>query len=216
MDSLFKIEPLLSLKEEGTITCTLKLPESLESQQHPIHSWDFGENFPNEIEPALDSNDKVYKLNFPVYSISGDNLLVSIDENFLNVSPIFSNKISEKLVSSLKNDLDIVLVGCSDRVQECKVTTDRSCTLQPPEFVSGFIGSLVSAMARNSNASFTAVIAPSEGPQGFEKLSITTMDSLIQTCSEFLSIDHKLYSAEVHKRWKLDGRASGAQTGLYL
>lgn len=210
------LEPVLSVKKVGDIECRLRLPKNTKTHQNPVHSWDFGENFPNEVEPTEDTKEKVYELKFPVVSIGDELLLVSIDENFLNVSPVFSNKISEKLVDSLSKDIEVVLIGCSDRIHELKVTTEKVCTLQPPEFITGFIGSLANYLLRKSDISFSAIIAPSEGPQGFEKLSISTMDSLIQLCSEFISLDHKLYSAEVYRRWKRDGRASGAQTGLYL
>ncbi|KAL3241599.1 Pba1p [Nakaseomyces bracarensis] len=216
MDSLFMVEPIVTVKKVGDIECRLQLPKNIETHPNTNHSWDFGENFPNEVEPIEDTKAKVYELKFPIYSIREEILLISIDENFLSVSPIFTNKISEVLLGALDTHADIIMIGCSDRIPELKVTKENDCTLQPPEFITGFVGALMSILVRNSDKPFNAILAPSEGPQGFEKLSISTMDSLIQLCSEILSVDHKLYSTEVYRRWKRDGRASGAQSGLYL
>ncbi|QID86774.1 proteasome chaperone 1 [Saccharomyces pastorianus] len=221
MNPLFP-KNLLKLISIGEIKTSLMVKESNPVQSTDTHSWNYDENFPNEIDPdsrtATSNEETLYNFSFPIYSF-GKTLLFSIEENFINISPIFGNMISRSIVSQLaKTSPDIIIIGTSDRISNMKIMTEDECTLQPPEFVTGFIGSALTQLITgpNKGIKFKCLVVPSEGPNGFEKFSLSDMGSLIDVCSQWFGLDHSKYSEECHRLWRCDSAAFGAQSGLYI
>lgn len=227
----------------GTIKTKLTVPQIILKKSHDLsqlggdlvsasHSWNYNENFPNQFDPELDSanstddgnTDKVISFQFPIIELSkNESLLISIDENFLKFSPIFANVIAQQLTTKLSSFSNkIIVLGASDKIYESKLLTLESCTLQPPEFITGTCGSMINYLLQLKTVNFKAYIVPSEGPIGFEKLSITSMDELIDlSIQEWVkdtnqNIDIKSYRDECHRNWKLDGAAMSTQSGLYV
>lgn len=215
MDTFFLLDKTMKVKKLADITCSLEIPKNLQTHE-ATHTWDFGENFPNEVEPLEDEEQRTFSLRFPIYLLEDQTLYVSIDENFLTVSPIFTAQISDVISKKLNRGHEIVILGCSDRIEDTKICTNNNCSLVPPEFVTGFLGSLMSDLTKTNDQLFTAAIFPSEGLQGFEKLSSTTVDSIIDFCSQLVSTDKSRYTEECYKRWKRNASSNGAQSGLYL
>ncbi|CCF60760.1 hypothetical protein KAFR_0L01500 [Kazachstania africana CBS 2517] len=223
MNPLFP-KNLLKMEDLGNIETTLLLTESKMTDDEQNHySWDFNENFPNEFNPSMESatGNNNFSFKFPIYRISStDTLLISIDENFLKVSPIFLNLISKKLTSSINNDKSsILLLGASDKISNnIKTVTNKNCSINPPEFITGFIGSLLYELLEIGTDNFECIIVPSEGPIGFEKLSLSTMEELINQFFHELGsqMDFKTYYDECHRNWKLEGSATSTQSGLYI
>ncbi|CCD25262.1 Pba1p NDAI_0E04450 [Naumovozyma dairenensis CBS 421] len=221
MNPLFP-EDLLPLVSVSNISTTLTLnPDQLMGNEGK-HSWNYNENFPNEFDPSdkdMKSSEKSYDFNFPIFAIDRT-LVISIQENFLKISPIFSNVISQTLVQALPLNKEILILGTSDRVAVMRKISNEIDTLEPPEFVTGFIGSLITELnLHNAKYNFDAIIVPSEGPTGFEKLNLTIMQDLIDIFKNewnYLNIDSKVYTEQCYRHWKLAGAAIGAQSGLYI
>ena len=202
------------------------------------HSWDYNENFPNQFDPDLDESngtasniDKIVQFKFPIIELSNNHsnddsntiLLISIGENFLKFSPIFSNIIAQQLINRLLDySNEIIILGTSDKIYQYKEISLSSCTLQPPEFLTGICASLIHYLINLNMDNFKGHFVPSEGPTGFEKLSIISMDTLIDiSINEWISVidnglDIKNYRDECHRNWKLDGAAMSTQSGLYI
>lgn len=194
-----------------------------------LHSWNYDENFPNEFDPAVANTDdlklKDWKFNFPLYQISlngKSSLIISINENFLKISTIFTNTIANSLIDKLisfKNE--IFVIGCSERIYNSKQISVNNCTLQPPEFITGFIGSILTKLIQNLNTKFNAIVLPSEGPIGFEKINIVMMDEVIdwiinKWCQMDSNFDILNYRNDCHRLWKLQGNTINLQSGLYI
>ncbi|CAI4046391.1 hypothetical protein SKDZ_12G2340 [Saccharomyces kudriavzevii ZP591] len=220
MNPLFP-KNLLQLTSIGEVKSSLTVKNSSPTQSTDAYSWNYDENFPNEVDPisgSETSKETQYNFSFPIYSF-GETLLFSIEENFINISPIFGNMISRSIVSQLiKTSPEIIVIGNSDRISNMKKMTKSECTLQPPEFITGFIGSVLTQLiiGENKGMNFKCLIVPSEGPNGFEKISLSDMGSLIDVCSQWLGFDHSKYSQECYRLWRCDSAAIGAQSGLYI
>jgi len=220
MNPLFP-KKFLNIKEIGSIRMALSFEESGLSEGS--YSWNFNENFPNEFDPATneknEENQKSFSFEFPLFYIPNNNsLLISIDENFLKLSPIFDNILAKKLASLLSDCKKTFVIGASDRIMNSKAITASVCDLNPPEFVSGFIGSLISNAAVRSVSNFSSIIVPSEGPTGFEKISLETMNVLVHALMNQWNsgIDTQKYYEECNKYWRFDGSAMSTQSGLYI
>lgn len=227
----------------GTIKTMLTVPRKLLNKSQDLlqigggemisssHSWNYNENFPNQFDPELDAastkddnGDKIISFQFPIIELSNNkSLLISIDENFLKFSPIFANIIAQQLATNLSLfPNEIIVLGASDKIYDSKILTLDSCTLQPPEFITGTCASVIHYLIQLKIVNFKAYLVPSEGPIGFEKLSITSMDELIDlSIQEWVNesntkIDIKSYRDECHRNWKLDGAAMSTQSGLYI
>ncbi|CCK68702.1 Pba1p KNAG_0B02600 [Huiozyma naganishii CBS 8797] len=208
----------------GELVTSLQLNESVVSQAATELSqhWDYRENFPNEFDPASDTREdtKSIVLRLPIVELNGMNtLLISVDENFLKVSPIFTNVVARKLRTLLNTQTKILLVGSSDKIYSTKMVSLNECTLQPPEFITGFLGGMIDELVKNRFSNFKGFIVQSEGPTGFEKLSLESMDELIDFIIDEWSsynINADAFRENCHKLWKLDGAAMSAQSGLYI
>ena len=220
MNPLFP-KNLLQLTSIGEIKTTLTVKNSPPLQPSGEHSWNYDENFPNEVDPdqkSAISDETTYGFSFPIYSF-GKTLLFSMEENFISISPIFGNMISRSIISQLvKSSPDIIVIGTSDKINGMKITTKDECTLQPPEFITGFIGSVLTQLivGANKGMKFKCLVVPSEGPNGFEKLSLSDMGSLVDLCGQWLGFDHSKYADECYRLWRCDSAAIGAQSGLYI
>lgn len=206
------------MENVGELVTELTLDEKITAEHHS-HSWDFSENFPNEVDPedVVEETNKTLSFTTPIMAFE-DTLLISLKENFLKVSPIFLNRISNellKLFQNLEKKTSIVILGTSDQISELKPISNTSCTLQPPEFVTGFVGSILTQLVAHSMP-FNGLVAPSEGPVGFEKLTLETMENLVEVCCQWVPVNVLGYADECYRRWRLDGGASGAQSGLYI
>lgn len=214
----------LQMRDIGSINMSLAFKEN-SSGIEGNYSWNFNENFPNEFDPAQNNgNDeeirKSFSFEFPIMYIPNNNsLLISIDENFLKLSPIFDNVLAKKLSSILNDKINTLIIGTSDKIMSTKNISKDQCDLNPPEFVSGFIGALISnIIADQSTSKFTGINIPSEGPTGFEKISLETMSELVHIFMDQWndSIDKKRYYEECNKFWRFDGSAMSTQSGLYI
>ncbi|CAI4035115.1 hypothetical protein SMKI_12G2550 [Saccharomyces mikatae IFO 1815] len=220
MNPLFP-KNLLQLIAVGKIETTLTVVNSGSVQSTGDHSWNFDENFPNEVDPVprgAMSDETKYDFSFPIYSF-GKTLLFSIEENFLSISPIFGNMISRCIVSRLvESSPEIIVIGTSDKIANMKVMTKDECSLKPPEFITGFIGSVLTQLVGgvNKGMKFKCLVVPSEGPNGYEKLSLSDMGSLVSLCGQWLGFDHSSYHEECYRLWRCDSAAIGAQSGLYI
>lgn len=218
MNPLFP-KKFLNLTELGFIETALSLSEQNDEEME--HSWNFNENFPNEFDPSgrMPNIQRSFDFKFPIYHIPNNNtLLISIDENFLKFSPIFANVLAKSLVARIKNSKQICILGACDKIVNPKRLTKDDCALTPPEFVTGFIGALFSEIILNDVTNFESVVVPSEGPTGFEKISVNIMDDLVDLFINEWSdeIDFKRYYDECHRYWKFDGAAMSTQSGLYI
>lgn len=214
----------LQLKDIGSIKMSLTFEENSNGNEGK-YSWNFNENFPNEFDPAPNSDNsedirKSFSFEFPIMHIPNNNsLLISIDENFLKLSPIFDNVLAKKLSSILNDKIKTLIIGTSDKIMSTKKISREYCDLNPPEFVSGFIGALISnVVADQSTSNFGSIIIPSEGPTGFEKISLETMNELVHIFMDQWneSIDKKKYYEECNRFWRFDGSAMSTQSGLYI
>ena len=214
----------LQLKDIGSIKMSLTFEENNNGNECK-YSWNFNENFPNEFDPAPKSENneeirKSFSFEFPIMHIPNNNsLLISIDENFLKLSPIFDNILAKKLSSILNDKMKTLIIGTSDKIMNTKNISKEYCDLNPPEFVSGFIGALISdIIAEQSTSNFESIIIPSEGPTGFEKISLETMNELVHIFMDQWneSIDKKKYYEECNRFWRFDGSAMSTQSGLYI
>lgn len=209
---------LLQLEEVGQLTANLELEKESISDQ-PVHSWDFDENFPNQVGPkdSTESISNEYTFTTAIMAFS-DTLLIIVKENFLKVSPIVVNQVSKelvKLLSRTNSNVSIIVLGTSDQLLELKPISNTFCSLQPPEFVTGFVGSVLSQLV-TASLPFEGFIAPSEGPVGFEKMTLETMENLVEAFNKWIPVGVLNYADECYRRWRLDGCASGAQSGLYI
>jgi len=220
MNPLFP-KNLLQLTSIGEIKTTLTVKSPSLPQSSGKHSWNYDENFPNEVDPDQKNDtadETVYGFSFPIYSF-GKTLLFSMEENFISISPIFGNMISRSIISQLAQfSPDIIVIGTSDKIASMKVMTENECTLQPPEFITGFIGSVLTQLivGPSKGLKFKCLVAPSEGPNGFEKLSLSDMGSLVDLCGQWLGFEPSRYSEECYRLWRCDSAAIGAQSGLYI
>ncbi|CCE63781.1 hypothetical protein TPHA_0F03000 [Tetrapisispora phaffii CBS 4417] len=227
MNALFP-NKTLNLTKVGELSSSLVLNENEKVPTAEHYSWDYKENFPNEvdiysqeaIESEIGSNEsKKYNFQIPIMAYD-KTLLISIEENFIKMSPIFSNLTAEKILKVIltfcNSNIGILTLGTSDRVAAIRKLTPENSTLVAPEFITGFVGSFISQLVILEVPNYKAVIVPSEGPIGFEKLSIETISELIDICKENLNINDPKYSNESHRLWKVAGSAMGAQTGLYI
>ncbi|QLQ79177.1 hypothetical protein HG537_0B05240 [Torulaspora globosa] len=220
MNPLFP-ERLLKLTNIGDMEATLEITTVGSTEDGAIHSWSFDENFPNEMDPerAQPEETRSFKVSTPIVSFD-DTLIISLKENFLKDSPIFTNIIAERIVRELasygaSNDIDVVVLGTSDQVTEMKQVDHDSTTLNPPEFVTGFAGAILTQLI-GCCIPFQGIIAPSEGPIGYEKLNLVTMQELVNLCHQWVTVDRDVYKNECYRRWRLEGAAIGAQSGLYI
>lgn len=220
MNPLFP-EKLLNLSQVGDIEAILDISTPKNTEDHPLHSWDFDENFPNELDPdqMVQEASRSFKLSTPVVAFD-DTLVISLKENFLKDSPIFTNVIAREIVNQLSScgelsNIDVVVLGTSDQITEMKVVNDKSTSLNPPEFLTGFVGAILTRLI-GSGISFQGIMAPSEGPIGYEKLNLVTMQELIGVCHRWVNVDEEIYKNECYRRWRLDGAALGAQSGMYI
>lgn len=218
MNPLFP-EKLLKSTILGDLKVILDLSSGKMALDHPMHSWNFDENFPNEVDPAyvVEERRKTFELCAPIVSF-GRTLLISVKENFLKTSPIFLNQIAKSVVCKLAQGAfegEVVVLGTSDQITELKPVSDKETTLNPPEFVTSFVGAVITQLIEKS-LPFQGLIAPSEGPVGFEKLNLVTMEELITLCHQWVDSNKEIYRNECYRRWRLDGAALGAQSGLYI
>ena len=220
MKPLFPIK-FLTAKEIGSVKMTLKISSSGEGSLE--HSWNFNENFPDEFDPAIRTDEitseRSYAFEFPIHAIPNNNsALLVVDENFLNLSPIFDNVLAKKLISVLSQNSRVFVLGTSDRISGIKRLESVDSTLSPPEFIGGFIGRLFSNLILNDSVNFNSIVVPSEGPTGFEKISQESMDELLSTMSAEWStdIDSNAYTEECRRCWRYDGAAMSTQSGLYI
>lgn len=185
-------------------------------------SWDFHENFPEEVEPLEAASRAVHQIGIPIYELEGlqKTLLVILEENFMIVSPILINYAALSLRGILNGFTGSVHIwGHSDRVAEMRLLTRNHCDLVPPELVTGFVGAVISTIIKLEHCNFRAFIAPSEGHLGFEKITLSQMSDMIELCAKALNIseaDYEAYRKHCIKHWKTQSTAIGAQPGLYL
>lgn len=217
MDPLFP-KDLLGVVKLGDIRTTLNTNRH-QRQEEGSYSWNFEENFPNEInlDGNQDDDDDAHSstLVTPVFAF-GDLLLVSVKENFLKVSPIVYNRIAQALVSVLEGSRhELKVLGTSDRITELKSISQQSSDLQPPEFATGFVGSILTQFI-TKGIPFQGILAPSEGAIGFEKMSMSTMPELIDICGQWIDANSEKYRAECYRHWRLDSAAVGSLSGLYI
>lgn len=216
MEPLFP-KTLLNTKKLGDIKAVLTLngnPPKADS-----HSWNFEENFPNELNPEERISSTSFTFLTPVVAF-GDTLLIMVKENFLKVSPIIYNQLANELVSGIicgaqAQEQELRVLGTSDRITELKSISDKRSDLRPPEFVTGFVGSILTQLIVN-RLPFQGLIAPSEGATGFEKMSMETVPELIDICSEWIALDLDNYKAECYRQCRRDGAATGSLSGLYI
>lgn len=218
MNPLFP-EKLLKSASLGDLEATLDLTSGKIALDHPMHSWNFDQNFPNQVDPEeiVEERSKSFKLTAPIVAFD-KMLLIGLKENFLKNSPIFANQIAKSIVSKLAQDHfegQIVVLGTSDQITELKPLSQNETKLSPPEFVTSFVGAILTQLIEKS-LPFQGLIAPSEGPVGYEKLNLVTMEELITLCHAWVGGDKELYRSECYRRWRLDGAALGAQSGLYI
>ncbi|SCU92492.1 LANO_0E01112g1_1 [Lachancea nothofagi CBS 11611] len=186
-------------------------------KDHLMYREDF------QVQEDNSSKSESRLLEFPVEQIDSESLFVSVAEDFLHVPPIALNLLSKEIAKLCAAPLDILLIGSSDRIEEIKQvgfpTTEQRYGLpglNPPEFLTNFTASIMTQLISNK-VHFHGYVAPSEGPSGYEKLSMETMDQLIDLCwSESRGSNREMYVKECHRNWKLNGTAMGAQSGLYL
>lgn len=226
MNPLFP-EKLIESKNLGKIETQLTLTEDQNAVNEDGHSWNFNENFPNEFDPDNEDREnqqQAFNFEFPVFAV-GKVVIISIQDNFLKISPIFSNIISKKLIEQLPRTIKPLILGSSDRIASVKEINDHTCTLVPPEFITGFIASLLTELTIHNETlqngenkfQFDAILVPSEGPLGFEKLNLTVIQDLIDLFKEeWPNLDPKVYAEESYRNWKLAGSVLGAQSGLYI
>ncbi|SCU93540.1 LAMI_0E14730g1_1 [Lachancea mirantina] len=181
-------------------------------------SQKFREDF--QSEEIAGSMRAEHTLELPIESFGQDSLILCIHENFLRVSPIVWNILGFE-IAKYCSGLELLVLGTADTIQEIKSlglpAYDANLpTLIPPEFITSFTASILTQLIV-LKVPFQALIAPSEGPSGFEKLRLTTMDQLIDLCWP-LSQTHARddYAKACHRHWKLNGTAMGAQAGLYV
>lgn len=214
-------DELLSLQTIGDLEVNLSFTAPANSN-NTSYNWEYEENFPEEFDPSNNSNGtslKTYNFKFPVIKFQ-DTLIFSIDENFLQISPIFSTVIALKLseyITSLKN-VELYVMGVSDKVTDIRTFDQDKCTLIPPELVVGFIGAFLSDITLKK-LPFKCLVAPSEGPLGFEKLTLATMEQLVRRSEKLISsanITTKEYETACNRHWRLSGTTIGAQAGLYI
>ncbi|SCU99367.1 LAFA_0G23618g1_1 [Lachancea sp. 'fantastica'] len=181
----------------------------------------YREDFQLREESSRKGDAKV--LEIPVVQLDRETLVISVAEDFMHVPPIALNLLSKQISQLFSKSLDIVVLGSSDRIEEVKSVAflngepqTELHSLVPPEFLTNFIASLVTQLVLGK-IPFRGYIAPSEGPSGYEKLSLEAMDTLIVKCwSEFALADRDAYFKECHRNWRLNGTAMGAHAGLYL
>ena len=230
MTSLFPSD-LLKLAGIGTLRASLELEPAKNTRVDQIYSHEnelYGLDFlrsstitaPTTVQDTTDNSLKrIYSFEFPILSVPNANsLLIIIDENFLKFSPIFDNVIARELVAQLKGMSQVTLLGASDKVCKFRRLTSRDCSLKPPEFITGFIGSLMYELLMNQMENFEAIVVPSEGPVGFEKLTTSDMQQLMTVVAEKLAgaVDAKVYLEECYRHWKSEGAASSTLSGLYI
>ncbi|SCU81468.1 LAME_0B07228g1_1 [Lachancea meyersii CBS 8951] len=187
------------------------------SSEHALYREDF-----QLREDSLRKSDAKV-LEIPVLQINPETLVISVAEDFLHVPPIALNLLSKQIAQLFSTPLEILVLGASDRIEQVKTVSYPSdeaknglCVLVPPEFLTNFIASAMTQLILQK-IPFRGYIAPSEGPSGYEKLSLDAMDTLIDQCwSELASGDRDTYFKECHRNWRLNGTAMGAQAGLYL
>lgn len=220
MNPLFP-ERLLKLICVGDMEATLDITTINAIKDHGNHSWSFDENFPNEMDPERveQENSRSFRVSTPIVAFD-DTLVISLKENFLKDSPIFTNIIAEQIVRELASSgtasgIEVVVLGTSDQVTEMKRVDDSFTTLNPPEFLTGFAGAILTQLI-DRHIPFQGIIAPSEGPIGYEKLNLVTMQELVNLCLRWVTVDREIYKNECYRRWRLDGAAIGAQSGLYI
>lgn len=216
MDPLFPKE-LLKVVKLGEIRTTLTLDRN-QVHDNGEYSWNFEENFPNEVNLNGGQDDGEDKLVTFVTTVAafGDCLFIAVKENFLKVSPIVYNRIAQVLLSVIDSTHhELKVLGTSDRITELKLISNLRSDLQPPEFVTGFIGSVLTQLTVK-NIPFQGFIAPSEGAIGFEKMSMNTMPELIDICSQWIDISSEKYRSECYRHWRLDSGAAGSLSGLYV
>ncbi|CEP62587.1 Pba1p LALA0_S05e08944g [Lachancea lanzarotensis] len=201
----------------GTIVSTFRITWSIGNKEESLYRDDFQ----LREESLRKGNEKV--LEFPVIQIDSETVVISVAEDFMHVPPIALNLLSQQIAKLFSKPLDIIVLGASDRIEEVKNLAFKTSkpkndlnSLIPPEFLTNFIASVVTQLVLG-NIPFRGFIAPSEGPSGYEKLSLEAMDTLIVKCwSEFALGDKDTYFKECHRNWKLNGTAMGAHAGLYL
>lgn len=216
MDPLFPKE-LLNVVKLGEIKTSLRLDRN-PTDSSGGYSWNFEENFPNEIDlNGVQDNDDSKVLTFVTeVEAFGDCLLIAVKENFLKVSPIIYNRIAQVLLSVIDGKRhELRILGTSDRISELKFISNLRSDLQPPEFVTGFIGSILTQLTI-SNIPFQGFIAPSEGAVGFEKMSMNTMPELIDICGQWTGANSEKYRSKCYRHWRLDSGAAGSLSGLYV
>lgn len=160
-------------------------------------------------------------LSIPVLKIDEDTFLLCVAEDFLHVPPIVGNLLSQEM-AKLCRDLRVLVIGTSDRIEEVKYVGSAQNgrngvpPLTPPELITSFTASITTQLLL-CKVPFDGYVAPSEGPSGYEKLSMETMDKLIDLCwSEISTGNRDEYVKETHRNWRLHGTSTGTQTGLYL
>lgn len=220
MKPLFPLK-FLDAQEIGSVKMTLRISGS--RQEALEHSWNFNENFPNEFDPALHTDEatseRSYTFDFPIHHIPNNNsALLVVDENFLKLSPIFDNVLAKKLISLASPDVRLFILGTSDKISATKRLGSSDSSLTPPEFIGGFIGGLFANLVMGSALPFSSIVVVSEGPTGFEKISQESMDELLTSMSQEWgsSIDTTAYKEECRRCWRYDGAAMSTQSGLYI
>ncbi|SCU89245.1 LADA_0E14422g1_1 [Lachancea dasiensis] len=186
-------------------------------KEHVLYREDF------QVQEDNTSQTESHILEFPVLQFDEETLFLSVAEDILHVPPVAANLLSREVAKLCAAPLDVLVVGASDRIEEVKYvgypTADSNHNLpifNPPEFLTNFTASIMTQLILNK-VEFRGYIAPSEGPSGYEKLTMETMDTLIDlTWFELGSGDRDAYVKECHRNWRLNGTAMGAQTGLYL
>lgn len=212
-------EKLLNVTTLCDLQVVLDVTAGKIASDHPMHSWSYDENFPNEMDPeeVTEDKSKVFKLAVPITEFN-DTLLIIVKENFLKNSPIFANQIAKSIVGKLAQNSysgEIIVLGTSDQITELKTVSDIATTLIPPEFITSFVGAIITQLALHS-LPFGGAVAPSEGPVGYEKLNLVTMEELITLSHQWLDLDKEQYRNECYRRWRLNGAALGAHSGLYI
>ncbi|CCH61260.1 hypothetical protein TBLA_0E02070 [Henningerozyma blattae CBS 6284] len=157
----------------------------------------------------------------PIYKCNERTLIIIVDENVMQVCPIFLNVISKTICTMFGNQLKFLIFGTSDRISKIKTINHLNCTLIPPEFITGFIGSIISDLSLTANSKFNGFLVPSEGPLGFEKLTLETMEFLIKEGGRIVktidsNLNLELYEKECYRNWRLTGTTIGTQSGLYI
>lgn len=163
-----------------------------------------------ETDERIDYMEEQFTVTYNLWKIE-DTLIILIEENELKYPTIVTNFMTRYLSSLIKGIDDMTILVNSDRLTQLKTLPE----LSPPEFITGSITNLILGLSKKTGK---VLVVPSEGPIGFEKYNLTTVDVLVEKMSALLCsypAQTDFYISECLKLWKSDGCTS-TQGGLYI